>query len=168
MQIEIISVTTSFTKTAKGGYSTAEVKYIEDGNRERERKIVSFSNPKVFDTIKNAEPGTTWNVTVKDDEYKNWATIEPTAGEAPPKSAAALPSKAAPTTSQYETRDERNARQRLIVRQSSLSNAIEILTAGAKSPPLLADVAQLADALVAYVYEAPSLVNMPNDLGGLA
>ena len=125
----------------------------------------------MFDTIKNAEPGSTWTVTEKDDEYKNWASVVPEANEAVaarPSTTSDSPAPAKATVSQYETRDERNTRQRLIVRQSCLSNAVAALSVGAKSPPTLADVAAYADALVAYVFEAPSLVDMPNDLGGLA
>jgi len=39
-----------------------------------------------------------------------------------------------------------------------------MLSPGAKAPLGLADVAALADSLVSYVYEAPSLMEMENDL----
>ena len=55
------------------------------------------------------------------------------------------------TGSNYETKEERAARQELIVRQSSLSNAVAILSVGAKT---LAknDVLDLATDLSNWVF----------------
>lgn len=157
----------------KTGYSKGKVNFLREDGRTGSKTMMSFANPKVFDIFKNASEGDVFEVVERQDgEYTNWVSAVKTDGSAP--KTASVPGAAAPAAkpgaiaSQYETRDERNARQRLIVRQSSLSNAIELLTTGAKSPPELADVASLADSLVAYVYEAPSLIDMPNDLGGLA
>jgi hypothetical protein len=56
--------------------------------------------------------------------------------------------------STYETPEERAVRQRLIVRQSSLTAAIDILKNGDKKTPLnLANVAELAEDLVTWVFE---------------
>lgn len=165
MEIEIQSVGVSYTKTDKGGYSTAEVKYIDqETGREKSKKIMSFSNPKVFDTLKEAVSGNIFTITEKQvGDFKNWVAIESRSTETVQK-AATVASKPVATTSQYETRDERNARQRLIVRQSSLSNAVSILSAGAKSPLDVAAVKTLANELTAFVYEAPGLTDMIDDL----
>lgn len=142
--------------------------------------MMSFANPKVFDVLKNATEGDTFEIVEKQDgEYSNWASatrVDASAIKAAGNagvSTSLTPAPKGTLTSQYETRDERNARQRLIVRQSCLSNAVAVLSVGGKSPPLLADVATLADSFVAYVFEAEalrekSLIDMPNDLGGLA
>lgn len=169
MNIEISSVSGTGGKT---GYSKAKVNFLREDGRQGSKTMMSFANPRVFDVMKNAQQGETFEIIEKQEgEFTNWASAMKIDASAPKQSAtgpAPAQTKATPVVSQYETRDERNARQRLIVRQSSLSNAVTILSVGSKSPPLLADVAALADSLVAYVYEAPSLLDMPNDLGGLA
>jgi len=72
--------------------------------------------------------------------------------------------------STYETPEERAIKQRYIIKQSSLSGAINLLTVGAKSPPATETVLALADALVAYVMETPEAVvkkdlfDMPDDV----
>lgn len=132
-----------------------EVSYVDDRGGNKTWKLFSFSNPKVFDTLKGAQAGEVYEVTTRknDKDFTEWAAIDKVDG-----AVAAVPVvKGTPVVSQYETRDERNTRQRLIVRQSCLSNAIAMLSPGSKAPLNLADVAALADSLVAYVFEAPGL-----------
>lgn len=161
MQITFLGQESQFKKTAKGGYSQMEISYVDERGGNKTWKIMSFGNPKVFDTFKGAKEGEVFEITTRknDKDFTEWASAERVDG-ASTKSAPAK----TPVVSQYETRDERNQRQRLIVRQSCLSNAINMLTPGAKSPLGLADVAALADSLVSYVYEAPSLMDMENDV----
>jgi len=163
MQIEISSVSTAFKKTDKGGFLTATVEYINEGGQQRKQNVVSFGNPKVFDTVKNATPGQKFEVTItKNGDFSNWSAITPLAdGAATTGSSAPIKTAA---VSQYETRDERNARQRLIVRQSCLSNAVTILATGSKSPPETQAVKDLANELVAFVFEAPDLFEQPDDI----
>lgn len=161
MQITFQGQETSFTKTAKGGYSQMAISYVDERGGNKTWKIFSFSNPKVFDTFKNAKEGEVYEISTRknDKDFTEWAAADKV-GEGTGKPAATK----TPVVSQYETRDERNLRQRLIVRQSCLSNAINMLTPGAKAALTLADVAELADSLVSYVYEAPGLVDMENDV----
>lgn len=164
MQIEIVSVATSYTKTAKGGYSTAEVQYVNEGGQSRKQKVVSFGNPKVFDTLKEAIAGQKYDITTtQNGDFTNWSSATLLAEGAPAASSSAPAAKTA-AVSQYETRDERNARQRLIVRQSCLSNAVTILATGSKSPPETQAVKDLANELVAFVFEAPDLFEQPDDI----
>lgn len=165
MQITVNSVETSFTKTPKGGYSTAVVSYVSERGENKSWKLISFANPKVYDILKAAQAGETYEIVTRknDKDFTEWASAEklqasaatPTTGTAAVK---------APAVSQYETRDERNARQRLIVRQSCLSNAVSILSTGSKSPPETAAVKALADELVAFVFEAPDLFEQADDI----
>ena len=71
----------------------------------------------------------------------------------------------APQISNYETRDERNARQRLIVRQSSLAVAKDIVSVGAKtvSPET---VKELAEDLTNWVFEKGQvgIANIESDI----
>lgn len=124
---------------------------------------MSFSNPAVFETMKNAKQGDVFEVTTsKVGEYTQWTSATKSEGDT-----AAAPTKSAPASavrSTYETPEERATRQRLIVRQSSLGHAIEILTTGAKTPPDPSDVETLADRFVAYVYQAPDLFKEDNDI----
>jgi len=53
----------------------------------------------------------------------------------------------------YESGDERKAKQRYIIKQSSLSAAVSVLTTGAKAPPKTEDVLSLADIFVDYVFD---------------
>ena len=65
------------------------------------------------------------------------------------------PSGSAQTNRTFESADERALRQRLIVRQSSLTAAIEILKNGDKKTPLnLDNVTALANDLMLWVYES--------------
>ena len=68
--------------------------------------------------------------------------------------------------SNYETRDERNARQRLIVRQSSLTAATSIVQAETGGKAKRDDVLSLAETLTDWVFEKGNvgLQNMESDM----
>ena len=63
------------------------------------------------------------------------------------------------TGSNYETKEERAARQTLIVKQSSLSTAVAALAIGAKSSPSASDVIAYAKQLEQYVMGAPQTMD---------
>jgi hypothetical protein len=76
-------------------------------------------------------------------------------GSVPAQAAGAISQSKAATPaprSNYETPEERAQRQVLIVRQSSLSSAVAMLTAGAKTPPKVEDVLALASRLEGFVF----------------
>jgi hypothetical protein len=81
---------------------------------------------------------------------KGWAQGEPSLPASPAKVSSA------PTNSyqarDFETKEERTIRQRLIVRQSSLSAAVAVLTVGAKSVDKEA-VKNLAEEFTKFVFE---------------
>ena len=66
--------------------------------------------------------------------------------------------------SNYETRDERNARQRLIVRQSSLAQAVDVLTAAKIYDTIV--IKGLAEDFTDWVFEKGmvGLQNMESDI----
>lgn len=175
MRITVQSVMTGFTPTAKGGFSKSQVKYINEDGQERTQTLVSFKNPAVFNTIKDAVQGSSFDVTIaKNGEFTEWSSITAASGSgATPQAGAAVGGAAVPSNvgkvlgSQYETREERIARQRLIVRQSSLSNAIEMLTTGAKSPPELQAVLEMAEQLVDFVFEPEGTLQLNNPGTGI-
>ena len=171
-----VEITSRAGAAGKKGYEQAEVVYKQEYNGKQDvktKKIMSFANPAVFAAIKAAKTGEVYEVTqVKEGEFWQWTNIVKSNGEISSSgSSASQPATAAPKATvnggfnrDFETKEERTARQQLIVRQSSLGHAVSILTTGAKTPPNVNDVKKLADELVAYVYNAPDLFDAPNDL----
>jgi hypothetical protein len=169
--IEIQDFKSEYTKTAKGGYNTGFVNYVNDRGESKTWKLMSFANPKVYDTLKSAVNGDRFDITTgkNDKDFTVWADAQKLEGAV--KGESVSPAKAStvrPTVSTYETADERAVKQRLIVRQSSLGYAIQVLANGGKSPPDKDAVKALADEFVAYVYDAPTLledmVNTDSDI----
>ena len=143
-------------KSPKNRYEVATVVYTTNRGEQKEKKVMSFANPGVFNLIKGLTPPTEVMVTyVEGDQYYNWAKVELVTND---------PKEVKPTTTpaaggkvlgnQYETREERHTRQLHIVRQSSLSNAIAMLTPGAKTALKVEEVIDLAQQLVDFVYES--------------
>lgn len=165
MLIVVKEVNTSFTKTAKGGYSTAVVEYSNENGEPKSWKLISFANPATFDVLKSAKSGETYEIVTgkNDKDFTEWRSATKSEGTTS-TIVAAKGSTSSAVRSTYETPEERATRQRLIVRQSSLGHAIEILTTAAKTPPSTLEVKNLAEELVAFVYAAPDLFDETNDV----
>ena len=144
MQIEIVNVSTSVVPTAKGSYEVADVAYKNKsfGDKLEGKKVMSFTNKDVFKTLKEAKFGDVFNVSrVKNDKgFWDWTAVGNANGSAPAVSATASNLAVSNTGNQsmkgntspkstYETPEERAARQVLIVRQSSISSAVEFAVA---------------------------------------
>lgn len=122
--IQIQEVTVEFVKKGKAGYNVANVVY-DDGGKNYTKKIMSFANPAVFDAVKNAKVGETYEVkVVKEGEYYNWAALTPV-NNARAANAEVKPGSGKVVGSNYETAEERKLKQLYIIKQSSISNAIE-------------------------------------------
>lgn len=167
MQISVLN----HTKTQPPGksYFQLEVNYKDlSTGKIASRKVVSFGPGKnVFDVLVNAKPNESYDITVvKDGQYYNWTEAK----QLPPESVAAQVAKAVSVKPEYETSAERARRQILIVRQSSLSTAGNILTAGAKNPPSVDSVFALAEQFYSWVMADPEadlkvdVLSIPNDL----
>jgi len=141
-------------KNPKTRYSVATVTYTVNGNN-RQYKMFSFANPDVFAAVQKFNQGDTLDVTItkNDKGYDQWAKVTKVDAEAAPAAAGA---RAPAFRDERETREERVERQLHIVRQSSLSNAVNTLVAGAKAPPKVEDVLALAQQYVDFVYENDS------------
>src|ERR1022692_3265640 len=129
MQIQITNVGTPFKD---GKYFKLELAYTRDG-KPNTRKLVNIGP--VFDVLKGAQPGENYEVDLVQDpktEYWNWQAARKILGDYPANdstgTAPVSTTRGAVSKSTYETPVERAARQVLIVRQSSLSNAIEFLS----------------------------------------
>ena len=171
IQINVLSVSVNHIPNAKGGYDVAEVAYkdLSDG-KVNGKKIMSFVDKNLFTSVKALVAGQNYNVEMlkepaKDGkEYWQWKSITPsngapietnkTAGHAAPKST-------------YETPEERKTRQNFIIRQSSLSNAFDVLKTE-KNIPTREEVVDLAEFFVSFVYNKPdpvqAVVDMPDDI----
>ena len=137
----------------KSRYSIAHVTYTVNGSNKTYRAM-SFANPEVFGAVQKFTQGQELEVTItkNDAGYDNWAKVVVASQDAPVATSSAAPTAGKVLGNQYETRDERNTRQLHIVRQSSISNAINLLTPGAKAPLDVDKVLEVAQTLVDFVY----------------
>jgi hypothetical protein len=159
MQITIIDVGQPNTHAAKNGrtYQSMEVTYKDEQGKVNNKKLMSFSNPSVFKTISGMNKGDSLNVKTEKDQngYWQWTGINE-GGESQVAQQSSAPSTSTRVTgSNYETKEERAARQVLIVKQSSLSTAVSALAVGAKSAPTASDVIAYAKQLEEYVMGKP-------------
>ncbi len=152
MQINIVSV----SQEDRGKYQMLEVIYKSDG-KVSNKKLMSFNYPEVFQTLKKAKPNDSFEVkTAKNDKnFWDWISITEAGAAAPSNSGGNQVVNASPRST-YETPEERAFRQVLIVRQSSVSNAIEHLKLNTKKIPTVEEVIQVAKQFEDYVYSRTS------------
>lgn len=151
----------------KSRYSKAVVTYDYQGQT-RSQNIMSFANPDVFKTIQDVKPGQTIAIdTTKNAAgFNEWAKVEvvaeDTGGNTDAPTGAKAPTGGKVTGSNYETKEERAAKQVLIVRQSCLAQA---LVYHANEELSTDDVLKTADIFVDWVFQkdTPSLTDMPDD-----
>lgn len=179
MQIRITFINGDVTpQPAKGKgkpYNMLEVTYKDDNGQTKTKKLMSFSNPAVFSTLKDASKGDVFDIEMeKNGEYWNWTSVTsvdgsvasaPSSGAGFQKAATTAP----PGRSNFETPEERALRQRLIVRQSSLAQAIEwtkLCQEVSGEPGLLnhETMLVLAEQFYDWVYKKPDLFEQDNDL----
>lgn len=118
--------------TDKGKYKLLKVTFRNlETNKVMSQNCPSFSHPDVFNTLKDVPSDSVFEIKVeKEGEYWNW--VQATPSEAPTEPAPATPavsgtSRAGTSTGRdWETREERALRQILIVRQSSVTAALQI------------------------------------------
>ena len=167
MLIKIVEVNIE-TQKGKTPWSKAAVVHMVNG-QQRTQNVMSFTNPKVFQTVKEMQPGEEYDVTVikNDKGYNEWSSITKSTGDAAPANKAAG---STTVRSTYETPEERKLRQLYIIRQSSISNAIELYTkVNVRTDLTLREhteyITELAQGFVDFVYQSPdNLFDEPNDL----
>ncbi len=113
--VQEVSVTT--VTSGKKPYNVAEVTYSTDRGENKTKKIMSFSNPGVFATVSKMAQGTRIEVENDGAPYYNWTSIKTVAEDAP--SATTAPKSGVVQRGNFETPEERAARQVLIVRQAA-------------------------------------------------
>ena len=157
IQIQVIATAIETKPTTKGSsYQQLELtfKNLTFQGKVESKKIMSFgANVNAFKLLSNAQAGQVYDVEVVKNAqgYNDWPTVTLSNGAAP-ASPAKSSTPTTPTKTTYETPEERAQRQILIVRQSSISSAVAVLTTGAKSPPKSSDVIALAKEFEAYVF----------------
>lgn len=159
MRITITEILNETVNKGRTPYFVANVSYQQNGQA-RTQKILSFANPDTYKALQEYGPGDEAEVTVTKNAqgYNQWAKIEKVSKDDAPKQAASASATGGKVLgSQYETREERITRQLHIVRQSSLANAVAILTPGAKAPLDVATVVKVAQELVDFVYQNETL-----------
>lgn len=169
MIIQILStaITTLPGKKAGTSYQSLEVAFKNKtfGDKVEGKKLMSFGgSAESFKILANAQMGEIYDVeSVKNPAgFLDWVSAKKTDGSATvtatpaPAAGSAKPTSGSNYTptpkSTYETPEERAKKQIYIVRQSSISNAIETLTVGAKTPPQIEDVIKVASQYEAFVF----------------
>lgn len=153
MKLSIISVSTT-SKSSKAGkpYQNAEVVYknLESGKVEN-KNITQYST--IFKAVADAQAGQVFDVKSEknDGGYWEWVSfVRDTNPGAAVASAAATPVAAKGGT--WETPEERAKKQVYIVKQSSISAAVSMLSIGAKTPLSVDQVVAVAQQLTDYVF----------------
>lgn len=179
MKIQILNVNKIPATTSKGeAYTALEVafKNITFQGKVEGKKLTPYGTGKAaYTSLANAQAGQFYDITiVKENGYNNW-TAANIGNEGSNEGAGAPPastnrgyeqrtsgnvgaSQTRPTTSTYETPEERAKKQVFIVRQSSVSSAIAALSVGAKAPVKIEDVLGYAKGLESYVFGQQELV----------
>lgn len=161
MQVTVIDVAQE-TLSAKNGrtFQQLVVSYKNDKGMAQAKKLVSFANPDLFKAAKSWTKDQIINVkTVKNDKtgYWDWVGLE---GEAVAESKSTA-SATRVTGSNYETKEERAARQVYIIRQSSLATAVDLLGQGASTDTVI----ETAKVFETYVLgNTGSFDDLPDDI----
>lgn len=161
MQVTVIDVAQE-TLNAKNGrtYQQLVVSYKNDKGMAQAKKLVSFTNPDLFKVAKSWTKDQIINVkTVKNEKtgYWDWVGLEGEQSVAETKQAS---TGTRVTGSNYETKEERAARQVYIVRQSSLSAAVTLLGQGAKVNDVIETAKQFED----YVFSSEVVEQLSDDI----
>lgn len=183
LNIEILKVD-RITKTAKNGknYNQLDVSFKNlDSGKVEGRKIMPFGETaNTHKALNDAMPGNVFSVTALKNEasgYWDWTAATPQApgAQAAQEAAQGVKSSAASPApkSTYETPEERAKKQVYIVRQSSISAALELLKHNSPKAPIdTNDVVTVAGQFVDFVFNGnieatnngPSIEEMEDDI----
>lgn len=140
---------------------TVIYKNLSFNNKVEEKKILPFgAQGDTFKILADAQPNDEFEVAyVKNDKgYNDWVSAVRSTGEMSedvPSTSAASVSPRPAARSNYETPEERQARQVYIVRQSSITAALGTLSIGQKAPLNPQEVISVAKIYESYVFNGP-------------
>lgn len=153
MQIQIQFINANVED--KGKYRVAEIAFKDLAKGQvSSKKLMSFTNPVVYKTLVDAKNGEIYTIDMEKNEKGYWDWIKAVTSTSVDTSNAVPPSKAnvAPKST-YETPEERAKKQVYIVRQSSISSAIDYMNGtGAIKKATAADVIFCAKEFESYVF----------------
>lgn len=161
MRVEIIDVNTE----NKGKYRVANVAYKnldgQDPSKPEGKKIMSFTNKDVFKIVSESKQGDVLDVkSAKNDKgYWEWTEVGPQGKNAGVQETNKKYSEAAKGGRDFETTEERAKKQVYIVRQSSITAALDLVKInGTKAPVTEADVIKSAKEFEKFVFALGKVV----------
>lgn len=135
-------------------YKVCELGYKTDDGKVKGMRIFGFGDHKaIFDVASTLQPGDVVDAQFKQNEKGYWEFAELIKTDLKPNQTPT--SFAAPARGNWETPEERAARQIMIVRQSSISSAV-MLAAGNKEKAGPDDIIGVAKIFEAYVLDKPT------------
>lgn len=175
MQIQILStsVTSKLNKSNKT-YQELEVafKNLSFNGKVEAKKLFDFgAQADTFKVLATAKGADVYEVDVIKNTagYNDWVKVTKGTGAAVTASVPQNTSATSATTSTkggWETPEERAKKQIYIVRQSSISAAVNALSVGVKTAPKANEVIEYARELEAFVFEADRQANVASrDVG---
>lgn len=130
MKIKVIEVATE----NKGRWSRLSVKYQNQEGLPQAKDVMSFGPTKdTFLILSQAKRGDEYEITAEKNEKGYWDWVEAKKTGHSEVATNALPAAQQAPRGNFETAEERAARQILIVRQSSLATAVEYLNHNKKN-----------------------------------
>ena len=150
MQVNVQEVKINNINKGKNTYSEAIVVYTTERGENKEKKVMSFSNPAVFAFLSKNQRGL-FKVESEGAPYYGWKSIDfaNNEGVSTSRPAAAGNSNATTVNRNWETAEERAQRQVLIVKQSAIAQAVASIGPGAS----LTDYFERAQAFVDWVFD---------------
>lgn len=155
-RIVSIDLNATITKASGGTYKGAEIVF-KDVNGKVQTKNIHENGLKYAPAVKNGleslEPGDNFTVEMeKKDDFWTWISIKKGIEQEEKQKSTSQQSTTSKSTS-WETAEERAARQKLIVRQSSLTNAVAFLVLQGRTHATEEDVLETATTFYNWVFE---------------
>lgn len=148
-KIEIIKV----ENTNTGKYGKAVLTYKGTDGQIKSHSVMSF-NTHVYKVMSQAQAGEVYDIEMRKDEKTGyWAMYSAVKSGEGMSQNTAVPANKQATKSTYETPEERAMRQVYIVRQSSISNALEFAKLGKMKDVSVEGILSVAKEFEAYVFE---------------
>ena len=150
MSYKITVLKSEVTKNPKGN-SIAEIAYKTDDGKAKGMKVLDYAQKDVFAVVKDAKPGDVLDADFEKNTKGFW--VFKTVSNTGLKETVAVPAtpNSPVTRGNWETSEERAARQVMIVRQSSISNAIASLELNKQTKATTMDIIEIAQEFEDYV-----------------
>jgi len=155
----LITILKNITSTPPGKkYQLCEIGYKTEEGKVKGMRVVSFGDQKaVFDVASAAKAGDVLEANFRQNDKGYWEFASLAATDKKASVTVDATVKGTPVKSNFETPDERAARQVLIVRQSSLSNAIAFSNLINNDKADLEDIVAIAKVFEGYVLGKPAV-----------